>query len=58
MIDIKKLDLMGIKASYMRNILRQKDGADFSDVELNYLSEDLKLTVEEVNELIKKVKEG
>ncbi len=58
MIDIKKLDLMGIKASYMRNILRQKDGADFSDVELNYLSEDLKLTAEEVNELIKKVKEG
>lgn len=50
-IDVVELDLMGIKSSYMKNILREKEG-DFSDVEIKYLCEEIRVNEEELQELI------
>lgn len=52
LIDVTKLDLMRIKGSYMRNILRQKGDEDFTELELDYLSEELMLDRDEVLALI------
>lgn len=52
LIGIEKLDLMGIKASYMRNILKQKGDEEFSQVEIDYLCDELKLEEEKLQELI------
>ncbi|HZK10094.1 MAG TPA: 2-amino-4-oxopentanoate thiolase subunit OrtB [Clostridia bacterium] len=55
-IDVVELDLMGIKRSYMRNILRTKEG-EFSDVEIKYLCEEIKLNEEELHKLISELRE-
>lgn len=55
LIDVVKLDLSAIKASYMRNILRGKDG-EFSPVEIKYLCDELKLSEAELDELIKELR--
>ncbi|NLY72643.1 MAG: PLP-dependent lyase/thiolase [Tissierellia bacterium] len=52
LIGIEELDLMGIKASYMRNILKQKGDEEFSQVEIDYLCDELKLEEEKLQELI------
>lgn len=56
LIGLEKLDLMGIKASYMRNILKQKGEGDFSQVEIDYLCDELKLEEEKLQELIAEVR--
>lgn len=51
LIDVTKLDLMTIRASYLKNILKDRK-ADFSPVEIKYLCDELKLSEKELGELI------
>ncbi|MBG9985927.1 PLP-dependent lyase/thiolase [Facklamia sp. DSM 111018] len=57
MIKARDMDLKRVYKSRVKNILSQTE-EDLSDVELEYIAEELNSTIEEVQLLIKEIKEG
>lgn len=57
-VEIIDVELLRLKRSYIRELVRRNNRYEFSKTELNFISKDIKLPVEKVLELINEEKGG
>lgn len=53
MIQAKKMDMARLKKSYLKNVVKNYDKSKFTDVDYSFISEDIRMPVDQVKENLK-----